>query len=92
MGKHIENILLVLYDFNTIAVLFRIFLAIAVVGGKAGNEIDEFCAPCGVCRQVMMEFCNPDTFQVIMAIDEEHYQVEKLGTLFPMGFGPGNLK
>ena len=45
----------------------REFEKIAIVGGKEGSEADELCAPCGVCRQVMMEFCNPDTFQIILA-------------------------
>ena len=50
------------------------FQAICVVGGKAG-VLTEYAAPCGVCRQVMMEFCNPETFQVILAVDKEHYDV-----------------
>lgn len=66
------------------------FTAIAVVGGKNG-ELTEITAPCGVCRQVMMEFCDPKTFQIIMAVDKEHYQVMTLEQLLPMGFGPANL-
>ena len=66
------------------------FQAICVVGGKNG-ELTEYAAPCGVCRQVMMEFCNPDTFQIILAVDPEHYQVFRLKELMPMGFGPANL-
>ena len=46
------------------------FQAICVVGGKAG-VLTEYTAPCGVCRQVMMEFCNPETFQVILAVDKD---------------------
>ena len=64
----------------------RRFRAIAV----AGNTGD-YLFPCGVCRQVMMEFCNPDTFQVILALDKEHYDVYTLRELMPQGFGPGNL-
>lgn len=68
----------------------REFQAICVVGGKEG-VLTEYAAPCGVCRQVMMEFCNPDTFQVILAVDREQYQVFSLRELLPMGFGPDNL-
>lgn len=68
----------------------REFDRICIVGGKHGNP--EVCTgPCGVCRQVMMEFCNPDTFKIILAIDEEHYQEYLLRDLFPLGFGPANL-
>ena len=66
------------------------FGAICIVGGKEGI-LTEYAAPCGVCRQVMMEFCNPDTFQVILALDKAHYDVYTLRELFPQGFGPGNL-
>ena len=59
-------------------------------GGKAG-VLTEYAAPCGVCRQVMMEFCNPETFQVILAVDKEHYDVYTLKELLPLGFGPSNL-
>lgn len=66
------------------------FQAICIVGGKNGILTD-YTAPCGVCRQVMMEFCNPEEFQVILAISEEDYKIFTLKELFPMGFGPGNL-
>ena len=69
----------------------RAFKAIAVVGGKAGQEPQELCAPCGVCRQVMREFCNPGEFLVILAVDEEHYREYRLEELLPLGFGPENL-
>ena len=49
-------------------------------------------SPCGVCRQVMMEFCDPKEFQIIVAIDEERYIIKTLEELLPLGFGPGNLK
>ena len=66
------------------------FRAIAVVGGPHG-ELKQLTAPCGVCRQVMMEFCDPKTFQIIMATDKENYQVMSLEELLPMGFGPRDL-
>lgn len=66
------------------------FSAICVVGGMNG-EATEYAPPCGVCRQVMMEFCDPEEFEIILATDPEHYQVFRLKELLPMGFGPGNL-
>lgn len=68
----------------------REFSAICVVGGMNG-EVTEYAPPCGVCRQVMMEFCNPEEFQIILAVDKEHYEVFLLKDLLPLGFGPGNL-
>ena len=70
----------------------REFRAIAIVGGKEGTDEYDFCAPCGVCRQVMMEFCDSETFQIILATDLEHYDIYTLKELLPLGFGPGNLK
>lgn len=72
----------------------RKFTAIAVVGGKEGEERsgESWCSPCGVCRQVLMEFVNPAEFVIIMAKSEEEYRVTTLEELFPMGFGPANLR
>ena len=39
----------------------------------------------------MMEFCSPESFQIILATDTEHYEIYTLKELLPMGFGPGNL-
>lgn len=66
------------------------FEAIVIVGGKNG-ELNDYCPPCGVCRQVMMEFCNPKTFQIILAKSPKDYEQYSLEELFPKGFGPGNL-
>ena len=68
----------------------REFAKIAIVGGK-GEEITDYCAPCGVCRQVMMEFVNPTEFQILLARSETNSKVYTLEELFPMGFGPENL-
>lgn len=68
----------------------RDFRAICIVGGKDG-VLTEYAAPCGVCRQVMMEFCNPDTFRIILATGKEQYGVFTLRGLLPLGFGPDNL-
>ena len=77
--------------FKAVSIGERQFSAIAIVGGKHGEPISEYCAPCGVCRQVMMEFCNPKEFQIILATDIENYKIFKLEELLPMGFGPENL-
>ncbi len=69
----------------------REFEAICIVGGQ-GGALTDYTAPCGVCRQVMMEFCDPETFCVILATDEEHCREFLLKELLPMGFGPENLK
>ena len=69
----------------------REFEKIAVVGGPKGEEADTLCAPCGVCRQVMMEFCDPETFKIILAVSKDKYDVFTLKELLPLGFGPANL-
>lgn len=66
------------------------FEAICVAGGKEG-VLTEYAAPCGVCRQVMMEFCDPGTFQIIMAKSRQEYEIFTLKELVPSGFGPANL-
>ncbi len=76
--------------FKAVSEGVRQFDAICVVGGKDG-VLTEYAAPCGVCRQVMMEFCNPDTFQIILAVSEENYDVFTLRQILPQGFGPNNL-
>lgn len=67
------------------------FTAIAIVGGKDGTKL-QLCAPCGVCRQVMMEFCDPETFLIILGSSEDDFEVFTLKELLPLGFGPDNLK
>ena len=68
----------------------REFQAICVVGGKDG-VLTDYAAPCGVCRQVMMEFCDPEEFEIILATGKEDYKTWKLKELMPLGFGPDNL-
>ena len=76
--------------FKAVSEGVRDFQAICIVGGKEG-KLTEYTAPCGVCRQVMMEFCDPKTFQIILAIDKERYEIYTLEELMPLGFGPLNL-
>ncbi|MBQ8576382.1 MAG: cytidine deaminase [Clostridia bacterium] len=67
------------------------FSAIAIVGGKHGN-ITSMCAPCGVCRQTLREFCDPETFLVLLGCDDGsgfRYEEYTLAELLPKSFGPG---
>ena len=59
------------------------FLAIAVVGGKRG-EVSPLCPPCGVCRQVLAEFCPPDL--TVLLGTPENPDVYSLGELLPLSF------
>lgn len=63
---------------------------IAIVGSPKG-ELTQYAFPCGVCRQVMMEFTNPNEFEVLVAKSENEYKKYKLSELLPEGFGPENL-
>ena len=66
------------------------FDAICVVGGM--NKImKEYAAPCGVCRQVMMEFCNPKTFRILTAKSADDFTSFTLEEILPHGFGPEDL-
>lgn len=66
----------------------REFEAIAVVGGKIGEE-SRFCAPCGVCRQVMLEFCPLD-FKIVLK-DNEREKIYLLSELIPIAFDSKTL-
>lgn len=65
----------------------REFKAIAVCGGP-GGAVKDYCPPCGVCRQVMREFCVPQTFRILTARTAEDYREYTLEELLPDGFGP----
>lgn len=67
------------------------FDAIAVVGGMEDAEELDYCAPCGVCRQVLREFCDND-FEIILAKDVDHRKTLTLKEILPLGFGPENLR
>ena len=60
-------------------------MKIAVVGGNLEKIPENYCPPCGVCRQVMKEFCTDD-FEVIMAKSAEDYIVMTLNEILPAGF------
>ena len=67
----------------------RDFEALAIIGGKEG-ETAEFCAPCGVCRQVIAEFCGKD-FKIVLG-NEENFKVFTLSELLPYAFTDKDLK
>ncbi len=67
----------------------REFLSIAIVGGN-GEEPADFCAPCGVCRQVLAEFCDGD-FRILLGTPD-HVQVYTLDELLPRSFGKSDLR
>lgn len=69
----------------------REFEAIAIVGGFEDSPVLRLCAPCGVCRQVMMEFCDPETFEIILCDEKNELHTYKLEELLPLGFGPVNM-
>lgn len=62
----------------------RDFSAIAVVGGKADQDVNDFCPPCGVCRQVMTEFCKRD-FTVLLS-DGKNIREFTLEAILPESF------
>lgn len=71
------------------------FTAIAITGCKRGskemgNEKD-FAFPCGACRQVIREFCNPKEMKVFIVVSHERYKEYTLEQLLPESFGPEML-
>lgn len=70
------------------------FEAIAIVGGPENTNDSEgdFCAPCGVCRQVMAEFCDLKNFRVILAKNQLEYKEFSLEELLPLSFTKDDLK
>lgn len=70
----------------------RHFIRIAIVGGRTGKEPEGICAPCGVCRQCLLEFCDPDTFEVLLAAGGEKYSSYTLAQLLPLSFSAADLQ
>lgn len=64
----------------------REFAAIAIAGGRDGEEPVEYAYPCGICRQVMQEFCRDD-FLIYVVKSEQDHQSYTLKELLPFGFG-----
>ncbi|MCR4616878.1 MAG: cytidine deaminase [Lachnospiraceae bacterium] len=68
----------------------RDFEAIAIVGFIDGKEPDSYAYPCGICRQVMSEFCDRD-FEIIVAKSVNDYKLYTLNELLPESFGADNM-
>ena len=74
--------------FKAVSEGIKDFKAICIVGGP-DKQIKDYCAPCGVCRQVMREFCDLD-FKIILAKSIDDYKVYTLEELLPLSFKPQN--
>ncbi len=65
----------------------RSFVALAVCGGKGKALPEDFCSPCGVCRQVLREFVDPEQFLILLCKGDGSWKEKSLEELLPMGFG-----
>jgi len=80
--------------FKAVSEGHRSFMAIAIAGGKRTESMDEptdLAYPCGVCRQVLREFCVPSEMTVIVCKSVSDYRETTLEELLPNSFGPDNL-
>ena len=80
--------------FKAVSEGHRSFMAIAIAGGKRTEDMSEatdFAYPCGVCRQVLREFCVPSEMTVIVCKSVSDYRETTLEELLPNSFGPDNL-
>lgn len=68
----------------------RRFVAIAIVGGRQDAQTLDYCYPCGVCRQALVEFC-PQDMPVVVGRTPEDYRVHTLAELLPHSFTPQSL-
>ncbi|MCM1090333.1 MAG: cytidine deaminase [Butyrivibrio sp.] len=69
----------------------RDFRAIAIAGGMEGQEPADYAYPCGICRQVMQEFCGQD-FRIYVVKNKEDYREYTLAELLPCGFGGASIQ
>lgn len=76
--------------FKAVSEGYKDFVMMAVVGGKGGKIEGQF-PPCGVCRQVIAEFCGPD-FPVLVVTSEKEYQKYAFCELLPHSFNPSYMK
>lgn len=68
----------------------RDFAGIAVAGGRAGQEVTGLFPPCGVCRQVLREFCGLD-FPLYLAKEDGKFETHTLGELLPISFSNADM-
>ena len=68
------------------------FEAIAIAGGPGLEPPRDFAPPCGVCRQVLVEFCDPDRFLVLLCKGDKTWKEFTLAELLPLGFSGKNLE
>ena len=76
--------------FHAVSEGVKEFDRIVITGGPEEGEL-QFCAPCGICRQALREFCDPKSFEIILAKSTEDYRTYTLEQLLPESFGPENL-
>lgn len=71
----------------------RLFKAVAIVGFYDGLEVEDrgLAYPCGICRQFLREFCQPEDLIVIVGRSEDDWEETTLAALLPESFGPENL-
>ena len=86
-GANVEN---ASYGATVCAERSAIFAAVNA-GERKLEAIAVTETPCGICRQVMREFCDPRVFKVIVAKTADDYRVFTLEELLPESFGPGHL-
>lgn len=77
--------------FKAISAGERNFSGIAIVGGIKGEALQNFCSPCGVCRQTMIEFCKAEDFKIILAKSLKEFEIFTLEDLLPHSFSAKNL-
>ena len=73
--------------FHAVACGERHIKTLAIVGGKDGI-VSSFCPLCGICRQVIREFCDEKKTRILLALSETEYRVFTLNDLLPESFGP----
>lgn len=77
--------------FKAVSQGIRSFRAIAIAGGMEGKEPTEYAYPCGICRQVMREFCRDD-FRIVVAKSKDDFREHWLEELLPLGFGGESIR